>query len=708
MADPFAQAREQILSQYIIHHEVTEAQVGTLAAGLEHALARAAQHHAGQLRKTGEPYIWHPLRTAMEVSRYGRIVDWASIQASLLHDTVEDTDYTYTELQQEFPEAADLVLALTKIKDNRVLTYRKLFTFVLQDIRVLLVKIADRLDNLESLSVFRREKQLRIAKESAEMYANICRRLCMLDLAERLTEKVGPILTPEAHGAFLKSQQELKEGWSRPIEQLRAKLAEVFPGDLGARIEFRWNRFRPNVAPLPENLFTVRVITDTAEDAYRALGRIHLGLQALPGSFSDTLSTPRKNGFRALETRVAYQGRIVQFYVTSRAADRFNRMGLLSMDITSPQFNLEYLDDLRDFLEREDMDIQDFLRFHRPDAVQVTSPRGDVFSLEEGATALDFAFAVHEQLGLRATSARVNGEEVGLGTPLRPGDRVEIVAGPESVADDRYLGWAHSRKALASLRRFINRREAERAAATGRQWFLDAARAQGTAEEDAETLARQYAGAAGQPVEEVYRNICLGDEDIGKVLGGPGAAPLRIPGGGLLRLWWGRTETRRRVRRYDFADSHIRFCRGCAPVEGDEIEGVPEGGRLLVHRHGCAAAPDREGIPLTWDKGQRGDLRDPGGVEVEILLEDGPGVLYALLSPFKDLGLDIRQLRLPHGDNTLRVQVEPGSDRALNRLIRALRKSAFVRRIGVNRVLQGDPAPLGPQPEPAPLQRPPA
>jgi len=685
VSDRFTREKEQILSQYIIHHEVGDAEVGVLSDRLDRALERADEFHAGQRRKTGEEYIWHTVRTAMEVSRFGRIIDWASIEASLLHDTLEDTHYTYPQLRGEFPEAADLVLALTKIKDSRVHTYQKLFRFVLQDIRVLLVKLADRLDNLESLTVFKRDKQVRIARESAEMYANICRRLCMLDLAERLTEKIGPILTPEKHEAYAKAQADLREGWARPVEALRAKLADTFPGDMGARVELRWNRFRPDVLPLPENLLTVRIVTETAEDSYRALGRVHLAFRALPGTFADTLSVPRKNGYRALETRASYQGRIVSFYVASRAADRFNRLGLLSMDITSPRFNLEYLDDLREFLQNEAMDIQDFLRFHRPDAIQVTSPKGDVFSLEEGATALDYAFSVHEQLGLRALSARVNNHEVGLATVLRPGDRVEIVAADEPVADDRYMGWAHTRKALSSLRRTTKRRESERAAATGRQWLLDAARAQGL-EEEALAHARAHAAAAGMTEEELYRRVCFGEEDIATVLGLPPGRARRLPGSALLRRWRGRDEGRRKVRRFDFDDPHIRFCPNCIPIEGDEIEGVPEEGRLLVHRQGCDLATEGSRLPLAWDRGENGGARDVGTVQLELKLADGSGILYSLLTPFKELSLDVRNLRLPQaGDHTLGIQFAPGTDRTLNRLIRALRKNGFVREIRVFR-----------------------
>ena len=684
MQGRFAREKEQILTQYILHHELSESEVGELAERLDRALERAQQLHAGQRRKSGEEYIWHPVRTAMEVSRYGRIVDWPSVEAALLHDTLEDTPYTYEELRREFPEAAGLVAALTKIKDSRVLTYQKLFRYVLQDIRVLLVKLADRLDNLETLHVFHPDKQVRIARESAEMYANICRRLCMMDLAERLTELIGPILHPAQYQAFRKAQEELRRGWGRPLEELRTKLAEVFPGDLQTRIEIRWNRFRPGVLPASENLFTVRIITATLEDAYRALGRVHLAFRALPRAFTDTVSTPRKNGYRALETRVSYQGRILSFYITSSTADRFNRLGLLSMDITSPEFNLEYLEDLREFLQNEDMDIQDFLRFHRPDSIQVTSPKGDVFSLEEGATALDYAFAVHEQLGLRARAARVNDEEVPLDTVLRPGDRVEIVPAAEPLADDRYLGWAHSRKALAALRRYLRRREAERAAATGRQWLLDAAAARGIEASEAERLAEERARAMGNvSTAELYRRVCLGEENIDAILGAEG----RRRGRTLFRRR-GVGSALRRVRRYVFGDPHIRFCPVCAPVEGDEIRGVPEAGRLMVHRSDCPHLPSAGVFPLAWERGRRGDLRDPGPIELVLRLRDGPGVLYSVLAPFKDLGLDIEHIRLPSGDDVLSARFRPGSDRTLNRLIRALRRYPFVREIRVFKAVE--------------------
>jgi (p)ppGpp synthase/HD superfamily hydrolase len=605
-----------------------------------------------------------------------------------MHDTIEDTAYRYEDISREFPEAADLVLALTKIKDSRVLTYQKLFRYVLQDIRVLLIKLADRLDNLESLTVFSREKQERIARESAEMYANISRRLCMTDLADRLTEKIGPILTPEAFQAFLKSREELREGWTRPIEELRGKLATLFPGDLEARVEIHWNRFRPDVPALPENLFTVRIITPTGEDAYRALGRIHMAFRAVPGGFIDTMSTPRKNGYRALETHVSYQGRIVSFYVTNQASDRFNRLGLLSMDISSPQFNLEYLEDLGDFLRNEDMDIQDLLPFHKPDTIQVSSPKGDVFSLEEGATALDYAFAVHESLGLRAVAARVNNEEVGLDRKLRPGDRVKIIAAPEPVADDRYLSWAHNRKALAALRRHRKRFEAERASATGRQWLEHAGRAQGLEPEQVADLVRAHAAAERVTSDEIYRRVCLGDEEIAAVLEPKNAAEntgFRVPGGGLLRRFRPRPDARRKVRRYDFDDPHIRFCPRCVPLEGDEIEGVPEQGRLLVHQASCGGLEGRTALPLGWEKGERGDFRDPGAVELELVVEDGPGVLYALLTPFKSMGIDIRSLKLPQDSPKISLVFLPGTDRVLIRTMRALRKYEFVQEIRVFR-----------------------
>jgi (p)ppGpp synthase/HD superfamily hydrolase len=258
------------------------------------------------------------------------------------------------------------------------------------------------------------------------------------------------------------------------------------------------------------------------------------------------------------------------------------------------------------------------------------------------------------------------------------------------VADDRYLSWSHLRKAQVALRRYMKRLETERAAATGREWLLDAARAQGVAAEDALERARERAHERKMSEQELLKRVCLGDEDIAGILGTPAATVggTWLPGGGILQRWRGRDAARRRVRRYEFQNPHIRFCPRCAPVEGDEIEGAPEEGRLLVHRTGCPAASGAGKVPLAWDHGAKGDLWDPGPVEMELTLLDGPGVLYAVLAPFKDLGLDLRNLRLPGEDRRMHAEFQPGSDRTLNRLIRSLRKVSAVEEIRLFRPME--------------------
>ena len=695
MTNRFSREREQILSQYILHHDVSEDQVVELSERLDRAMAYAIRLHEGQKRKSGEDYVIHPIRTAMEVSRFGRIVDWTSIEASLLHDTLEDTPYTAEEINADFPEASKLVQTLTKIKDSRELTYQKLFRFVLQDIRVLLVKIADRLDNLETLGVFSREKQIRIASESAQMYSNICRRLSMLELAERLSEKVGLYLLPEEHGRYVRELEAAREVMARPLSQLRTKLAEVFPGDLGARIEVKWNRFAPEMAGFSDTsgFYVVRVITESPEDAYRALGRLHMSFRAIPGAFTDTFSNPRTNGFKALETSIAYRGRIANFYLSSRSSDRYNRLGLLSMDIDSPEFNLKYLDDLREFLRTSDGNIQDFMHFQKPDAIQVVSPKGEVFAMEEGATALDYAFAVHNGLGLRAVGARINEDSATLDTVLHSGDRIKIESTPEPSCDERYLLWAHSRKALASLRKHLKRVEYERAATTGRQWLIEAAKEEGIDEEKADGLAAAFAQSLGRPLSAVYSDICLGAVEIGQII--PRAsAPKTLSVGSLVRMFRpGRSGTVRKVRRYDFADPHIRFCPHCIPLAGDEIEGIPEDGRLNVHRKGCEAGTEGARIPLVWERSKGSDLREPGPVELDILVDNAPGAFYAVMWPFKTLELEIQEISMPGEDSVLKLRFSPGTARALDKLLGALRRVDKVKSIKVLRDVAGGYSP---------------
>lgn len=683
----FLREKEQILSQYILHHEVSDSEVVELAERLDRAVDKAVHLHDGQKRKSGEDYVVHPVRTAMEVSRFGRIVDWASVEAALLHDTLEDTEYDYDSLAAEFPDAAKLVMALTKIKDSREHTYQRLFRFVLQDIRVLLVKIADRLDNLETLGVFSREKQIRIASESAQMYANICRRLCMTDLAERLSEKVGLYLLPEEMERYTKELEAARETLAKPLGQMKAKLAETLPEELAARIEIKWNRFSPEAAGFTDTsaFFAVRVITDTNENAYRALGFVHMAFKAIPGAFTDTISNPRTNGFKAIETLVSYRGRIIPFYFAGRSSDRYNRMGLLSMDIESPTFNLKYLEDLREFLQSSDGNIQDFMRFQKPDAIQVVSPNGDVYALEENATALDFAFAVHNELGLRATGAKINDEPALLDTPLHSGDRVKIETAHTPVCDERYLGWAHSRKALAALRRHLKKVEDDRAATTGRQWLIEAAQSEGLDVAGVESLVAEESRKRGKSATSIYIDICLGAMEISEILT-PAPIPKTLSVETLVRfLRPGKGGPERRVRRYDFTDPHIRFCQVCIPLTGDEIEGAPEGGRLNVHRRGCPLVGPGARIPLTWDKSKKAELHDPGPVEMDVETDGAAGAFYSVMWPFKTLEIELNEIRMPGEDNILKLFFAPGSANTLNKLIGSLRKVAHIKSVRLMR-----------------------
>ncbi|PLX41167.1 MAG: hypothetical protein C0608_06800 [Deltaproteobacteria bacterium] len=680
----FAEEKDSILSWYILHHSVDDNEVQELSDRLERAVETAERLHTGVTRKTGEPYIYHPLRTAQEVSRFGRIVDWPSIEAAILHDTVEDTDYTQEELRRDFPECADLVEALTKIKEDKGLTYRRLFEHALKDIRVLLVKIADRVDNLDTLHIFNREKQIRIAGESASMYANICERLCMMDLASRLREQLGEYLSPEKFHEFQEVQAKAKVELEKPIGNLRTRLAEAFPGNLTVRIEVNWARFDPDVPVKNENLFSVRIITENREAAYQVLGRVHLTFPSVPGSFRDNISNPRENGFRALETQVTYKGMIVRFTISSRDDDRFNRLGLLSMDIESAQFNSRYLKDLREFLETDEQtSIQDYLRFNQPDGIQVITPKGLIINLEEGATALDFAFAVHKELGLRAAGAKVNDKAVHLSTPLSMNDRVEIIPSSRNVCTDNFLDWAHTRRAISSIKKHLRQEEYHKAAAEGKNLLVGVGSAANMDAWEVETRAKTLAAQSGEKIEKIYQDVYLGNLPLERVLG-PLAKPGRNPVSTLLqKMIPGKPIPVRIVRRYDFESKTRKFCQRCVPVSGDDIEGVPDGRRLIVHRKGCVLDTAETKVPLQWDKQKKIELRDPGPIKLNIWTTNVQGLLYHVVAPFRSLDIDLNSITLPDEDDILRLEFSPGTSRALDRILRDLRKMDFIHDIQI-------------------------
>ena len=336
----------------------------------------------------------------------------------------------------------------------------------------------------------------------------------------------------------------------------------------------------------------------------------------------------------------------------------------------------------------------------------MTSPKGEVFGLEENATALDFAFAVHKELGLRATGAWVNDQPAPLHTHLQSGDRVYIETAPAPACDERYLSWCHTRRAQAALRRHLRREETQRAVAVGRQWLVLAGQAEGLTEEAVEAQARRAAEQEKISLDSLYRDICLGKREIESVLAP--AVPRQGPVEALVRaLRPGRPLAGRLVRRYEFTDPHIRFCPWCVPVGGDEIEGVSEEGRLLVHQRGCSRIdPSAARIRLDWDRNRKSELRDPGTIELSLEVQSVPGLLNAVVGPFRDLGMEVDTLTMPGTDKTLRLIFRPVTARALDRLMRAFRKLAFVQSVRVHRALvrqeSGD-APDGPprrNPEP--------
>jgi (p)ppGpp synthase/HD superfamily hydrolase len=677
----FAEEKDNILSWYILHHAVDDNELQELSTRLTKAVEVANRLHAGSLRKTGEPYIYHPLRTAMEVSRFGRIVDWPSIEAAILHDTVEDTDYSIEELRRDFPESAELVEALTKIKDDKELTYRRLFEYALKDIRVLLIKIADRVDNLGTLHIFSPEKRLRIARESATMYANTCERLCMLDLASRLREQVGEYLTPEKYAEFQEAQKKAKKELERPLVHLRSRLAEVFPGDLTVRIDIHWNRFDHTLPVINENLFTVRIIAESREAAYQALGRVHISFPAIPGTFKDNISNPRENGFRALETSISNRGMIVRFYIASREDDRYNRLGLLSMDVESAHFNTRYLKDLREFLEAEDFaNIQDYLRFNLPDGIQVTTPKGETVNLEVGATALDFAFALHKGLGLRATGAIINDIPTSIATKLKMNDRVFIKTADRPVANEKFQQWATTRRAMSAIKRYLRQEELRKASEEGKKLLLGVGTAAGMDSWEVDNRVKALAAQSGEKTDKIYEEVFFGKMPLEKVLG-PLARPGWNPVSALLqKVMPPKPVAARTVRRYDFS-SNLRFCTRCVPVPGDEIEGVAGERALTVHRKGCFADDSVPRVTVEWDRQKKIELRDPGPVKLEIVTTPTPGLIYKAMAPFRSLEIEINSISLPGEDNILHLEFSPGTSRALDRLLRELRKLEFVREI---------------------------
>jgi GTP pyrophosphokinase len=636
---------------------------------LERAYRFSERSHQGQQRASGEPYLSHPLEVAALLVNFK--MDVTTVTAGLLHDVLEDTKATKGDLQREFGvEIADLVDGVTKIgklafssrEERQAENFRKMLVAMARDLRVLMIKLADRLHNMRTLQYLPTEKARKIAQETLDIYAPLAHRLGMAKVKAELEDLALRVLHPEDYQELMrrvaKRRLEREAEINHLITLLHEKLGEV---GIGSKIAGRpkhfysiWKKMHEGGREFDEiyDLTAVRVLTNTVRDCYGALGVVHSLWKPVPGRFKDFIAMPKVNMYQSLHTTViGPKGDPVEIQIRTSEMHRIAEEGIAAHWLyKEKRSDRDKFDDaftwLRQLLEsqKETSDPKEFLDSVRldlfPDEVYVFTPRGDVKALPDGATPVDFAYTVHTDVGHHCVGAKVNGKLVPLRYTLHQGDIVEIVTSPTQHPSRDWLKIVKSNRARAKINQWLKIEERTRSLALGRELFDREARKYRLV--PATLLAsdemKKLIGELGFPsVDDLLASIGYGKTSIQQVLGrvapAPPAESETVAEAKPARPARKADGPAVRIRGVD--DLLVRFGKCCAPVPGDSIVGFITRGRgLTVHARDCLTVAknvlEKERlVAVEWDGGE--STKRPVRIAVYIG-RDRPGLLAEITS----------------------------------------------------------------------------
>jgi GTP pyrophosphokinase len=656
---------------------------------IEHAFELARDAHREQVRRSGEAYITHPLEVALILADLG--LDEVTIAAALLHDAVEDTTITSDDIARELgPEVATIVDGVTKLdrvqfdskEAQQAASLRKMLVAMAKDIRVLLIKLADRLHNMRTIASLPEFKQQRIAQETLDVYAPLAHRLGIADMKWQLEDTAFAVLHPlryaEIEQMVATQAPEREQFLETVLVALRARLAELrIDADVNGRPKHYWSIYEKMITQGKQfddvqDLVGVRVVVETVKDCYAALGSIHAMWKPVQGRFKDYIAMPKFNLYQSLHTTVVGpEGKAVEVQIRTQEMHRRAEYGIAAhwgYKEREPADDLLWLKRMVDW-QQETSDPSEFMESLKVDLqydeVFVFTPKGKVITLDTGATPVDFAYAIHTDVGHRCIGARVNGRLVPLDSALTSGDTVEIFTSKvEGAGPSRdWLQFVHTPKARTKIRQWFSRERRVDAIDSGREELAKALRREGLPVQKLASskslldvaYALHYAdlealyAAVGEGhvsakavVQRLERELRGGEVQLPVTTARPPVAPRRRE----------RRATGVHVEGLD--DVMVRLSRCCTPVPGDEIMGFVTRGRgVSVHRTDCANAAGLSGhaerlIDVEWDHDQPATFV----VSIEVEALDRSNLLR-----------DVAQALSEHHVNILSCASQTSSDR---------------------------------------------
>ncbi len=681
----------------------------------------AEKAHEGQVRKNGDPYIVHPMTVASILTEL--TIDPPTIAAALLHDTVEDVEgVTIDRIQQEFgDEVARLVDGVTKLskldfadrEEQQAESLRKMILAMSKDIRVVLIKLADRLHNMRTLRFQSAERQVPIARETLDIYAPIAHRLGVYAIKQELEDLSLRYIDPEGYQDVARKvgmkRAEREENIKLVISELSQKLNEAgLHYDIDGRPKHLYSIYRKMVIqnkPFDQiyDLIAIRVIVDTIPECYTVLGIAHTLWNQVPGRFKDYISVPKANMYQSLHTTVV-GGRKIPFpfeiQIRTREMHRVAEYGIAAhwrykeggQKDAGLDEKLYWLRQILDW-QSETRDSHEFIDSLKTDLfseeVLLFTPKGDIVSMQRGATPLDFAYRIHSQVGNSCVGARVNGKMVTLDTQLETGDRVEVLTSASSKGPSMdWLKIVKTQQAKAKIRQFFKRELRGENVQKGRDMLEHEAKRRGvklgdyTKPEYYEPLLRKY---MFQELDDIYGAIGYGGIAAVYVLSRlideknkhEAPQPPKLPAVGEAAAQQPQGKPTQGIYVLGEPGMLVRFARCCNPVPGDDIVGYITRGRgVTVHKADCVNAlhgePERA-VPVSWAGEETGTF----SANIHIICYDHSSLLGELTNFIEDQGVPLTAISVKINKNktctiitTLQVRSREQLDGLLNKLTR--------------------------------------
>jgi guanosine-3',5'-bis(diphosphate) 3'-pyrophosphohydrolase len=666
--------------------------------------------HAGQKRQSGDPYISHPLAVAEILAAWH--LDGQALVAALLHDVMEDTSVTKAEISDTFgPPVAELVDGLSKLdkiefqsaEDAQAENFRKMLLAMARDVRVILIKLADRLHNMRTLDAVPPAKRRRVARETMEIYAPIANRLGLNTLFHELQELAFSHLYPLRYRTLAKATKAARGNRREVVSKIEAavnaRLAEArIAATVSGREKHIFSIYRKMIEKHlsfseVHDIYGLRVVVKDEPTCYLALGALHALYKPVPGKFKDYIAIPKANGYQSLHTAlIGPYGVPLEVQIRTERMHRLAEAGVASHWMYKDkgeslselqQKTHQWLQSLLE-IQNQSRDPHEFLEHVKvdlfPDEVYVFTPKGRILSLPRGATAVDFAYLVHTDIGNRCVAAKVNGELVPLRTELRNGDRVEIITASHAKPNPAWLQYVRTGTARANIRHFLKTMQYDESAALGERLLEQALRATGASLADIDETS--WERAIRETVGRTRREL-LADIGLGKQL--PAVVARR-----LLKGAEGAPEAKGKAAQVVIRGTEgmaVQLATCCRPIPGDAIVGsMKKGQGLVVHNAECRAIErSRKNEPEQWL-----DVEwDPAGgrlyqAAVKVMVANQRGVLAKVASEIAEAGSNIDSISMEEDravyTNMLLV-VEVSNRQHLARVMRALRRLPDVKKI---------------------------